>query len=470
MKTIKIGAIVLAFLLVITMLPMNSLSATSSGEIQNQINQLKKEKAEIESQIEQIQGQYNETYDEISNILSKRNVVDQEIQLLHEEILNINEQIMAYNTLIADKQEELDKATKEFEELREASKRRIRAMEEQGKISYWTVIFKANSFADLLDRCHMIQEIAAADKVLLDKLNAAANEIKSAQEQLKAGKNELALTKQELDTKLLEMEEKRIESENLIQELLNTADNLEDLMADFEQKEQDFLNEIAAKENEFDEAKKKELEAYMSTYAPPTTTPPQPTPTIPPENNNQDSSLPENNTQDTILPENDKQEEKPSEDEIQNEDSSEDEVQDMEPSDEDSQPTVVTSWITPCSYILLTSPFGYREAPTAGASTYHQGVDLAGPTGTPIVAASSGVVADAGYNSSAGNYVKITHSDGYSSIYMHLQTIDVSAGTTIGQGEQIGTMGSTGVSTGPHLHFGITKDGVYVNPALYIPL
>ena len=129
-----------------------------------------------------------------------------------------------------------------------------------------------------------------------------------------------------------------------------------------------------------------------------------------------------------------------------------------------------SSWIRPCSYVMMTSPFGYRTPPTGGASSYHQGVDLAGPEGTPIYAARSGRVTVAGWTNAAGYYVTINHLDGFSSIYMHLSSYCVSSGTTVSQGQLIGYMGNTGISTGSHLHFGIAYNGAYVNPANYVNL
>ena len=103
-----------------------------------------------------------------------------------------------------------------------------------------------------------------------------------------------------------------------------------------------------------------------------------------------------------------------------------------------------------------------------GGGRFHYGVDLAAPEGTPIYATKSGTVTVATSSRSAGNYVTINHGGGYSSIYMHMQYYVVSKGDTVKQGQLIGYMGSTGVSTGSHLHFGIIKDGAYVNPANYM--
>ena len=100
----------------------------------------------------------------------------------------------------------------------------------------------------------------------------------------------------------------------------------------------------------------------------------------------------------------------------------------------------------------------------------HNGIDMGCPAMTPIYASRGGQVEIAQYSTTAGNYVQINHHDGFSSIYMHLSSIGVSAGQHVSAGQYIGATGSTGVSTGDHLHFGIALNGVYVNPCSYVPL
>ena len=131
---------------------------------------------------------------------------------------------------------------------------------------------------------------------------------------------------------------------------------------------------------------------------------------------------------------------------------------------------MVESWALPIYYSAFTSAFGYRTDPVYGGSAYHYGVDLAAPTGTPIYASRSGTVSIASYDGSCGYYVQINHGDGYRSIYMHMTHYVVSAGQYVSRGQVIGYCGSTGKSTGPHLHFGISYNGSYVNPANYIPI
>lgn len=120
------------------------------------------------------------------------------------------------------------------------------------------------------------------------------------------------------------------------------------------------------------------------------------------------------------------------------------------------------------SYKRISDEYGYRMHPTLGVQKFHNGVDFAAPSGTPILAAYGGTVVGAAYNSSMGNYVMINHGDGLYTIYMHASALYVSQGQTVSKGEQIAAVGSTGRSTGPHLHFSVRVNGEYVNPWNYL--
>jgi len=124
-------------------------------------------------------------------------------------------------------------------------------------------------------------------------------------------------------------------------------------------------------------------------------------------------------------------------------------------------------WPAP-SYIAITSDFGWRSDPFTGYKAYHNGVDMAAAKGTPIVAAYDGIVVDAGYNGSMGNYVIMDHGTGLYTIYMHASKLYVSADDVVAGGETIAAVGSTGRSTGPHLHFSVRLNGLYVSPWDYL--
>lgn len=426
---------ILLLTLLLSILPMRA-AAASSSEIRKQINSLQEDRKDIKNQITDLQAQYQANSDEISDIVARKNIIDQEIGLLHTEIININEQISAYSVLIADQQEELDQAQERFSDLNSQCKTRIRTMEEEGTVSYWSVLFKANSFSDLLDRLNMVEEIASSDTRRLQELSDAAQRVEDAQQELALEKGELEGTRTELDTAQQELDAKRVEADELIAQLIAKSEELKLQQEDLEKEDEELLAEIARKEEEYNEAKLAEWLAYMATYVPPTTEAPS-TP-----NGDSGSTGGSGNTDSGGSSGN----------------------------NSNSGVTVGSSWLVPCSYKKLTSPFGLRESPTTGASTYHQGVDLSANAGTPIVASRGGTVTIAGYSNSAGYYVTINHGDGFSSIYMHMTNYIVSSGQKVNQGQTIGYVGKTGIATGNHLHFGIAKNGVYVNPCSYVSL
>lgn len=115
----------------------------------------------------------------------------------------------------------------------------------------------------------------------------------------------------------------------------------------------------------------------------------------------------------------------------------------------------------------VTSRFGMRVGPVDGIQRMHYGIDIKVDTGTPVLAAAGGTVADAGYNGTYGKYIILRHS-GFQTLYGHLSRFTVAVGDTVAQGRKIGESGNTGVSTGPHLHFGIFRGGEPVDPMRYL--
>ena len=414
--------------LILSLLPTRA-SAASSSEIRKQINELKEQKKEIQAQIEDLKDQYQENENEIADIVARKNIIDQEIGLLHAQITNITEQISAFSVLVADKQDELDNAQTRFEQMNEDCKVRIRAMEEEGSLTYWEVLFKATSFSNLLDRLNMVEEIAASDIRRLQELSDAADAVEVSRQELALEKEELDATKAELDATQAQLDEKREEADALIQELLSHAEELDELREQKEKEDEELMAQIAEMEQAYNRAKEEEWLAYIATAttAAPTTQPGGGDGGIDFGNGGGSNNSGGNNNAGS------------------------------------------TSWIRPCSYVKVTSPYGFREQPTAGASRFHQGIDLGAPAGTTIVASRAGTVTSAGYSNSLGWYVTINHGDGFSSMYGHmLGPAYVSSGSYVSQGQSIGGVGSTGISTGNHLHFAILYNGAYQNPAAYV--
>ncbi len=435
-----IMAAIMLLTLLMSIIPTRA-SAASSSEIRKQINSLQQDRKDIKTQMADLKEQYEANSEEIADIIARKNIVDQEIGLLHQEVININEQISAYNVLIADSQEELDRAEDRFEQLNEDCKTRIRAMEEEGTVSYWSVLFKANDFSDLLDRLNMVEEIAASDTRRLQELSDAAAQVEAAKESLAGEKAELETTRKDLETAQAELDAKRDELDALFAQLQQKAEEMKALQEDLEEEEEALLVEIAQKEREYNEAKEQEWLAYMATYVPPTTV--APSIGISDANGGSNGGGSNNNAGNTG---------------------------NTGSSGGSSGVTVGSSWMVPCSYKKLTSPFGFRDTGINGASSYHQGVDLSANSGTPIYASRGGTVTVSTYSGSAGHYVTINHGDGFSSIYMHMSSRAVSSGQQVSQGQVIGYVGKSGVASGYHLHFGIAYNGAWQNPCSYVGL
>ncbi len=145
-------------------------------------------------------------------------------------------------------------------------------------------------------------------------------------------------------------------------------------------------------------------------------------------------------------------------------------IEELENAYDEAQDKENLRWVLPMRYLSVSSYYGNRTHPVSGEKSFHTGIDLAGPEGTPIVASRSGTVTKAEYQDAAGNYVAIDHYDGYESYYLHMKKSIVEVGQFVIAGQVIGYCGETGTATGPHLHFEVYKDGRRVNPSKLIDL
>lgn len=427
--------VVMLLTLIVGILPHDA-SAETSGELKEQLDALQADKDALLEQINALEKQRSENLYDMEGIIDQKNVIDQQVALLYAEVANVNSQIQTYNLLIADKQEELELAQSRLAELNAKNKERIRAMEEEGDLSYWSVLFKANSFSDLLDRMDMMNEIASADRRRLEEMSEAAEVVAQAQAELTAEKAELEKTRADLRETEEELNEKSAESDKLLMDLVEVSEDLEAMYDQFEKEEEDFLDAIAKKEKEYSEKVAQEEEASRQASI--------------------RASI-QASIQESV------------EESIRMEDATKPSSSGGSggSSGSSSNPSNVR-WLVPCDYGRVTSPFGYRWHPVTGEWSMHKGVDLSAPKGTPIYASRSGYVTAAKWGDTAGNYVSINHEDGYSSIYMHMTHYVVSAGDYVKAGQLIGYVGDTGRTKGAHLHFGISYMGEYVNPMDYI--
>ena len=392
---------VLAAALVLGCVPIQAGASEKTDKIEDELGSLKSENADIQAEIDAVRQQYTAASNQIQDLVNRKNAVDQEIALLHSQILNINQQVIAYGQLIADAQDDMDEESQRLDELNEKHKARIRAMEEGGTVSYWEVLFQASSFTDFLDRMAMIEEIAQSDQRRLEEIQQAADDLSSTQAKMQQELRSLAEAQQTLADSESLLAEKRTESDGLLRSLAAQKEEFELLLDDSVAKQDALMKEIAQKETELANAQYEEKLAKLAL---------------------QGQNPPSNAT-----------------------------------------------WITPVSGYTITSAFGMRIHPIYKYALMHNGIDMACPQGTPIYATRAGTVTTASYQAGgAGYYVSINHGDGFSSIYMHMTNYVVSSGQSVAAGQLIGYVGSTGVSTGPHLHFGVSYAGTYVNPMAYI--
>ena len=389
-------------------------NAASSSEIKKELNGLRSQQAELKKEREALQAKIKENQSKTQTLVEKKSDIDQQISMTQASIDNLNEQVQQYSLLIANKQADLEASQAEEQRLNTQYKTRIRSMEETGSISYWAILFGANSFSDLLDKIDVIQEIAKADQLMMDKMKAVSEQIAAERAELEQQMAELDATRQELDQQEQDLEAQRAEQDTLLTEMLTAY---EEMNADYMQNMADeaaLSEEIAKSESAYYAALSKEEAERIAA--------------LNRQNNNKGSSS------------------------------------------NSSGATNTGGWLYPLPYqCQVTDSYGYRTHPVSGKrGTWHNGVDLAAGSGTSIYASKSGTVTTAVNSSIWGNYVVINHGDGFSTLYAHMQGLIVSVGDYVKQGQTIGYVGSTGLSTGPHLHFTIYYNGSDVNPMSYI--
>ena len=384
---IRLCSAALVALMVLPVLP-DAVVLPASAVTQAEINQMKEDAAALKKQRAELQKQLKAIQADKSKALDQKALLEQQINATQAEINNIAAQITQYDQLIAQKETELA-ATEEKERAQyELFCKRVREMEEQGEVSYWSILFSSDDFSDLLDNAMMVEEI-------MDYDNQVMNELIAIREQIEADKTALETARQE-------QKDAKAEQEAAKAELKSQQAQVDAL-----------ITEISGQESQV-----KAAEAKLQAAA-----------------NAADAEI------------------RAAERELA------------------SQIANVPSesgflWPLPGQY-NLSSLYGSRKHPVTGKANNHTGIDVPAPSGTPIQACKSGVVTTSTYNNSYGNYVVVSHSDGTSTLYAHMSRRNASKGQTVSQGQVIGYVGTTGSSTGNHLHLEIRVNGSRRDPINY---
>ena len=387
---------VLGLVLVLAMvLPLTGpgMVLESSAVTQAEIDALKNNAGKLADQKKDLQAQLKAVKADKNAAMNKKLLIEDQIDLIRQEIENINAQIEMYDQLINEKTAELRQAEAEEQEQFALFCRQMRHMEEQGEVSYWSILFSSASFTELLDNYMMIEEIIEYDNRVIDnlvalqaKVSADRAGLEQAQEEQESAKAHQLAAQEELDAQEAEVDK-------LIAEINAHEDQLEAMEEELENAAKDLDKQIKAKEREY--AAQIANVASESGYL----------------------------------------------------------------------------WPLPGGYNVITSFAGGRIHPVTGKYGNHAGIDISAPGGTKIYAAMSGVVIHAakgtGSSWSYGNYVIVSHSNGTNTLYAHMSRIGCKQGQTVKQGDVIGYVGSTGRSTGNHLHFEVRQGSTRNDPLNY---
>lgn len=369
------------------LLPMLSMLIPAAGAVtQAEIDALKDQQSAVKIRQQELKSKLAALKDDQDAAQKKADLLGQQLNAIVEELNYIQSQIDAYAQQIDQKEDERQAAVAKEEAQYRLFCQRVRAMEEDGTVSYWSLIFQAKDFSELLDLITIANAVVDYDNKVMDDLKAAREEIERIKAELEAAKAEQEAKKAEQEERRQEQAELVKEANAALAEVKANAAAMQDLL--------DAADAELAKVNKDIIAKQKELEE---------------------ERRKQGVTL-------------------------------------------DSETNYL--WPLPPDKLTLTSGFGPRMHPVTHVYSNHLGTDIAAPNGTPVYAAKSGQVITSKYTPygsgsdwSYGNYVVIDHGNGNSTLYAHMSSRKVTAGQMVKQGDVIGYVGSTGRSTGNHLHY-----------------
>ena len=412
-RFITVVAVILALLMLFSVL-ISVLGSVASAVSQSDIDALRDRKSALQAEQESLQSEITGLQNEQASVIEQKAALDEQNELARQEIELINEQIDIYDQLIVNKSAELEDAIAAQEEQTEKYRVRMRAMEEEGTVSYLAILFDATGFSDLLSRIDMVREIMERDSELETQFIEAKEHVAEVKADYEETQAEQEQTKTELLARKAELEEQIEAAYALIAEI----------EADIESHQAEYLaNEEA--ENQID-AEINDLIARLEAQR---------------------------------LAEEAKRRE-------QEQKNQQDQTNNNAPNGNTTPSTEVPSglFIWPTTGYTVSSKWGYRTHPIFGTQKFHAGIDIAVSAGEPIYAAASGTVVTAVYSSSYGNYVMIDHGNGYYTLYAHMTQYIVTNGQSVSQGDVIGYVGSTGWSTGPHLHYEVRVNGSTIDP------
>lgn len=379
------GLMALLMLLpMLTMMIQGAVAAPSVSDIKGSISGLQNDQKDLAAQIKKLTEQLKAVQGDKSQALAEKQLLDQQVMAKEQEIQNTQSIIDEYDRLIVDQQAQL--AVAEAKEAQQFAlfQQRVRAMEEAGTVSYWSILFESADFSDLLDRATFVSEVMEYDKAVIDELTALQEEIAAKMAELQSAQDEQQVQKDTLVSQKASLDAKVAEAQALVKKIQSQEADYKATQAALKAEEDAVEAQIKKKQKELQAA----MDAGKISFDP------------------------------------------------------------------------GTGWQWPVAgCYTITSMYGGRIHPITGKPSNHTGTDVAAPRNTPIKSARGGVVTISTYNNSYGNYVVVDHGGGVATLYAHMNSRAVKEGQVVSQGQLLGYVGTTGSSTGYHLHFELRING-----------
>lgn len=384
------------------------------SEIEDNISSLEEESKQVDKDIEGLKGKIEQEKEKQKKLNKQKENANKQVVLYETKIAIVEDNIAKNKTQISDMKKSIEKNEKLF-------LKRVRAMYMSSQSSVLSAMLGAEDLADFLTRTEVLKRISEHDTQLIEKLTNEKEELVVLKKELEAKKTDLDTTKVKYEDKSKELqklanfsEASEKEMKNLEKKYIQEKDKMKDEIAASEAAIDKALDDIRKKQIEEARIAREKAAAEAAANA---------------ANGNGNQGGGNYTGGDTVKPEG------------------------------------AFAWPVP-GYAYISSGYGYRTL--WGRKEFHYGIDIPAPSGTAIVAANDGVVVLATYSSGYGNYVVVDHGGGYMTLYAHASSLGVSAGQTVKRGQYIAGVGTTGPSTGNHLHFEVRVEGAKQNPLGFV--
>lgn len=420
-RNLRIASGVLAMALLVS----TNVFATTTAEYDAQISEIKEKQAQNEAEAEELNAQLESLRSETADAQAYQETLVAQIENYQESIDLARERIDELNSSISTLEDEIEKADAEYADTFEQLKVRLNALYTSGgELTTLEILLDSTSLYDFSVRSEAIQGVTRHDKQLMEEIKAYMLQTQEQRDELSVQKEELAEQKKDLESKQSELQVLEEENQRLIEELQLQSAEAENLIAENEAESQDYLaqlDSLIAQRSEQAAREEEERQQALENQ----------------QNQGGGSS-----------------------------DAGSSSSGSSGSSGSSNDSSVLNTGDLSFSWPL--AGYGYGSITQYYGNNGHMGLDIGIPYGTPIYAAESGQVISAEYHWSWGNNVLIWHNGTYSTRYAHCSSLAVSAGEYVQKGQVIGYAGSTGNSTGNHLHFEVYQNGGRVDPLNFV--